>query len=162
MSNNQSNDLPSIAGVLAPVVTRFPLQQQKILIALAERQAAQMYRSWAEQVSHQEREGFLACAAREEDIAKRIESLDPDATKIQQQLLDELPDLEERVQAVYADRPLEEQWEIQRRGERAGKKTWENFAAAESEANAQEILLACAALEDENASFLHSTLEKQR
>ena len=161
MSTTQANDLPSIAGILTPVVTRFPLQQQKILIAWAERQAARMYRRWAEQVSDQEREGFLRCAAREKDIASRIEALDPDAQKIQRQLLAELPDLEAQVLAVYADRSLEEQWEIQRRGERAGKKTWETFAAAENDTRAQAVLLACAALEVENASFLRGVLEER-
>ena len=122
MSTMHSDDLPSIAGVLAPVVARFPRQQQKLLIAWAERQAARRYQSWAEQVGGSERAGFLGCVAREKDIAARIEALDPDAAAIQQQLLAELPDLEAQVLAVYADRSLEEQWEIQRRGERAGKK----------------------------------------
>ena len=161
MSNTHANDLPSIAGVLAPVVARFPRQQQKLLIAWAERQAAGRYQSWAEQVSDPERSGFLGCAAREEDIAARIEALDPDAAAIRQQLLAELPDLEDQVLAVYADRSLEEQWEIQRRGERAGKKTWETFAAAETDTQTQAVLLACAALEDENASFLRGVLEER-
>ena len=161
MSNTHSDDLPSIAGVLAPVVAGFPRPQQKILIAWAERQAAKRYQSWAEQVGGSERAGFLGCAAREEDIAARIEALDPNATAIQQKLLVELPDLEAQVLAVYADRSLEEQWEIQRRGERAGKKTWETFAAAEDDTQARAVLLACAALEDESASFLRSVLEKR-
>ena len=161
LSNTPSDDLPSIAGVLAPVVAGFPRQQQKLLIAWAERQAAARYRFWAEQVGTQERAGFLRCAAREEDIAARIEALDPDAAAIRQQLLAELPDLEAQVLAVYADRSLEEQWEIQRRGERAGKKTWEAFAAAEDDTQVKAMLLACAALEDENASFLRGVLAKR-
>ncbi len=161
MSNTHSDDLPSIVGVLAPIVARFPRPQQKLLIAWAERQAAKRYQSWAEQVGDSERAGFLGCAAREEDIAAQIEALDPDATAIQQQLLAALPDLEAQVLAVYAGRSLEEQWEIQRRGERAGKKTWEAFAAVEDDVPAHAVLLACAALEDENASFLRSVLEKR-
>jgi len=161
MSNTRSDDLPSIAGVLAPVVARFPRQQQQLLIAWAERQAAKRYQSWAEQVGDSERAGFLGCAAREEDIAARIEALDPDAAAIQQQLLAALPDLEAQVLVVYAGRSLEEQWEIQRRGERAGKKTWEAFATVESDPQAHAVLLDCAALEDENASFLRSVLEKR-
>ncbi len=161
MSDTHSSDLPSITGVLTPVVARFPRRQQKLLIAWAERQAARLYRRWAEQVSGQEREGFLRCAAREKDIASRIEALDPDAQKTQWQLLAELPDLEAQILAVSADRSLEEQWEIQRRGERAGKKTWETFAAAEDDAQVKAVLFACAALEDENASFLRGVLEER-
>lgn len=161
MSNTRSDGLPSIAGVLSPVVARFPRQQQKLLIAWTERQAAKRYQSWAEQVGGSERAGFLGCAAREEDIAARIEALDPDAAAIQQQLLAELPALEAQVLAVYTGRSLEEQWEIQRRGERAGKKTWEAFAAAEDDPRTHAVLLACAALEDENASFLRSVLEER-
>ena len=82
MSKTQSNDLPSIAGILAPIVTRVPIQQQKILIALAERQAAKMYRKLGRPRLRSRNEvGFLACAKREEDIASRVESLDPDARR---------------------------------------------------------------------------------
>ncbi len=157
--NTHADGLPSIAGVLAPVVAGLPRQQQQLLIAWAERQAAKMYHSWAEQVRDPERAGFLGCAAREEDIAARIEALDPDAATVQHHLLAERPDLEEQVLAVYAGRPLEEQWEIQRRGERAGKKTWEHFAATGDDIQAQAVLLACAALEAENADFLRAVLE---
>ena len=158
-AHGPSGDLPSIAGLLAPIVTRLPRQQQQLLVAWAERQAAEQYRSWAEQVSGEERAGFLGCAGREEEIATRIEALHPDASAVQQQLLAELPGLEARVRAVYAGRPLEEQWEIQRRGERAGKKTWEAFAATEADAQVKAVLSACATLEDENASFLRGLLE---
>ncbi len=161
MPNTHANDLPSLAGVLAPMVARFPRRQQRLLIAWAERQAAGRYHSWAECVSEPDRAGFLSCVAREEEIADRIEALDPDAAAIQQQLLAELPDLEAQVEAVYADRSLEEQWEIQRRAERAGKKTWETFAATENDPQARAVLLVCAGLEDENASFLRSIVEKQ-
>lgn len=162
MSTTPKTELPSIAGILAPVVARYPLRQQKLLVAQAERQAAKMYRAWAAQVSGRERTGFLRCAEREEEIAVRVETLDPAADTLCRQLAAELPDLDERVRAVYAGRPLEEQWEIQRRGERAGKKTWEHFAAAETDAKVQAVLRTCAALEDESAAFLATALDARR
>lgn len=156
-------ELPSIAAILTPVAVRLPPRQQRLLIAHAERQAAEMYRSWAAQVDEPERDGFLRCAEREEDIAMRVEALDPEADTLRRQLKATLPpDLDAQVRAVYAGRPLEEQWEIQRRAERAGKKTWENFAVAEPGPAAQTVLRTCAALEDESASFLAATLDRRK
>ena len=163
MAQTAPPELPSIAAILTPVVARLPLRQQRLLIAHAERQAAEMYRSWAAQVDALERDGFLRCAAREEDIAARIEALEPEADTLRRQVEAALPsDLDAQVRAVYAGRPLEEQWEIQRRAERAGKKTWENFAAAESDPVAQTVLRTCAALEDESASFLAAALDSRK
>lgn len=156
-------ELPSIAAILMPVVVRLPLRQQRLLIAHAERQAAEMYRSWAARVDERERNGLLHCAEREEDIAARVEALEPEADTLRRQLKATLPpDLDAQVRAVYAGRPLEEQWEIQRRAERAGKKTWENFAAAESDPTAQAVLRTCAAIEDESASFLATALDRRK
>ena len=163
MAPSSQPELPSIAAILTPVAVRLPLRQQRLLIAHAERQAAEMYRSWAAQVGAPEREGFLRCAEREEDIAGRIEALEPEADTLRRQVEAALPpDLNAQVRAVYAGRPLEQQWEIQRRAERAGKKTWENFAAAESDSAAQTVLRTCAALEDESASFLAATLDSRK
>lgn len=148
-------ELPSIAAILTPVTVRLPPRQQRLLIAHAERQAAEMYRSWAAQVDKHERDGFLRCAEREEEIAAHVEAIEPAADTLRRQLKATLPpDLDAQVRAVYAGRPLEEQWEIQRRAERAGKRTWENFAAAESDPTGQAVLRTCAAMEDESASFL--------
>lgn len=163
MARTAPPELPSIAAILTPVAARLPLRQQRLLIAHAERQAAEMYRSWAAQVGAPERDGFLRCAAREEDIAARIEALEPEADTLRRQVEAALPsDLDAQVRAVYAGRPLEEQWEIQRRAERAGKKTWENFAAAESDPEAQAVLRTCSALEDESASFLAAVLDRRK
>ena len=156
-------ELPSIAAILTPVVVRLPPRQQRLLIAHAERQAAEMYRSWAAQVDEPERDGFLRCAEREEDIAARVEALEPEADTLRRQLKATLPpDLDAQVRAVYAGRPLEEQWEIQRRAERAGKKTWGSFAATESDPAAQTVLRTCAAMEDESASFLAAALDRRK
>ena len=156
-------ELPSIAAILTPVVVRLPPRQQRLLIAHAERQAAEMYRSWAAQVDKHERDGFLRCAEREEEIAAHVEAIEPAADTLRHQLKATLPpDLDAQVRAVYAGRPLEEQWEIQRRAERAGKKTWENFAAAESDPTGQAVLRTCAAMEDESASFLAAALDRRK
>ena len=163
MAPTASPELPSIAAILTPVVVCLPLRQQRLLIAHAERQAAGMYRSWPAQVDELERDGFLRCAEREENIAARVEALEPEADTLRRQLKTSLPpDLDAQVRAVYAGRPLEEQWEIQRRAERAGKKTWENFAAAEPDPAAQAVLRTCAAMEDESASFLAAALDRRK
>jgi len=68
------------AEVLARVLQRVPREQQPLLIALAERLAAERYRGWADEVGDADRKaGLLACADREEEIARRVEELYPAA-----------------------------------------------------------------------------------
>ena len=62
--------LPDVGEVIAPVLAQVPRERQPLLIALAERMAAERYRGWAGQVEGAaERAQLLACAAREEEIA---------------------------------------------------------------------------------------------
>lgn len=64
------------------------------LLAMLERFAAEHYRRWAEQEADPSRkQGFLACAAREEFIAETVEGLDPNAQRIAQSLRERFPEI---------------------------------------------------------------------
>ncbi len=149
--------LPNLGGVFASVLQRVPEDQQPLLIALAERFAAERYRGWAELAgSAEESARFLACAEREKEIAGRIEGLVSDAAAQQRAILAANPDLPELNRAVFEGRPLAQQFAIQAAGERAGATLWRSFAGtARSEAE-REVYLACAGLEEESACFLES------
>ena len=152
--------LPSVGEVIAPVLERVPPAQRPLLIALAERMAAERYRGWAAEPSQRaHRKGLLACAGREEEIARRVEALDPGAAAVQRELLAKHPELERINRELFAGRPLADQFLIQARGERLGAATWRSLARrAEGEAE-REVLLGCALLEEESAAFLESLLE---
>jgi hypothetical protein len=154
---SRSGPLPNIAQVLAPLLQRVPLHRQPLLIALAERMAAERYRGWAAQASTPERKSaLLACADREEDIARRVEALYPTADSIEAEILERNPDLVEINRTLFAPYPLEEQFVLQAQGERVGAATWRAFARQDNRAEARDVFLSCALLEEENANFLES------
>jgi hypothetical protein len=152
--------LPDVAAVLGSVLQRVEPRDRALLIALAERLAAERYRGWAKDASDPGRSaGLLACAGREEEIARRVEGLHPGADSRQREILARHPDLLEINRSLFAGRPLDEQLAIQARGERLGAATWRSLAGrAETEAE-RETLLGCAALEEESAAYLESLVE---
>jgi hypothetical protein len=158
-SVTSETELPNVAEVLGRVLERVAPQDRPLLIALAERMAAERYRGWAADPAQRgRRSGLLACADREEEIARRVEALYPGATSAQRDILAKHPDLEEINRELFAGRPLDQLFAIQARGERLGAATWRSLAKhAEGEAERQTFL-GCAQLEEESASYLESLL----
>jgi hypothetical protein len=149
--------LPDLAQVLSPVLQSIPAAHQPLLIALAERQAAQRYRTWASSVdSAEHRTELLACADREDEIARRVESLYPEAEAIQKELLANNPTFAASGRSLFAPYSIEEQLKLQAQGERLGAATWRAFAKRAPDANASKTFLDCAALEEQSAEFLES------
>jgi hypothetical protein len=154
---NTAADRPNIGELLAPLLARVETRERPLLIALAERMAAERYRGWAADPSQRShRNGFLACAEREEEIARRVEALHPDAAAVQRALRAAHPELEKINRELFAGRPLAEQFAIQARGERLGAATWRSLARQARDGPARETLLGCALLEEESAVFLES------
>src|SRR5262245_36132735 len=110
-------ELPDLAPILGRVLARVPRARQPLLLALAERMAAERYRAWAQEVGDAERAARLrACAEREEEIAARIEGLYPDAAALEDEVRAVVPDLTQITRAVFAGRSLAQQLAIQARG----------------------------------------------
>jgi hypothetical protein len=149
--------LPNVAELLARVLERVAAQERPLLVALAERLAAERYRGWAGEASQRSRRAeLLACADREEEIARRVEALYPEAASVQREILAKHPDLLEINRELFAGRPLAEQFAIQARGERLGAATWRSLARHAEAASAREAFLACAELEEASAAYLES------
>lgn len=158
MKANES-ELPDIAKILGRALQTIEPGERPAVLAALERLAAGRYRKWADE--HQDpqvKEGLLACAHREEEIARRVESLHADAAGIQDKLLALNPELLDLNRTLFEGRPIKEQFMIQAQGERAGAAAWRAFAAAASEPSARELLQSCSALEETNAAFLDSLL----
>jgi len=153
-------ELPNIAEVLARILQRVPRGQHPVLIALAERLAADRYRGWAAEVADVgRRPGLLACADREEEIARRVEGLYPGAASMQRELLDSNPDLLDLNRTLFGGRPLAQQFVLQASGERLGAATWRAFAQGAETPAMRDTFLGCALLEEESAAFLESIVE---
>lgn len=149
--------LPNIGEVLAPILERVPLERRPLLIALAERLAAARYREWATAWSDVRQKGeLLACADREEEIARRVEGLTPNASTVQQEIVAANPDLEKINRSLFAGRSLPEQFTIQAAGERLGAATWRAFAKHATDPEARDAYLGCAELEEASAVVLES------
>ena len=158
MTNAEGN-IPNIAEILAGVLRSIDPKLQPMLLAKLERLAAERYRTWASDHDDQSiREGLLACAAREEEIAKRMESLAPNATAIQDKILADHPELLDLNRTLFEGRPLKLQFAMQADGERAGAAAWRAYATAASDQSVRELLLSCSALEQANADFLQTLL----
>jgi hypothetical protein len=84
--------LPDVAAILAPLLGGVRPVERPLLLAIAERMAAERYRRWASEVDAADvRAGLLACAAREDEIASRVEGVYGDAATVQQRLRAEHP-----------------------------------------------------------------------
>jgi len=153
-----ATELPSIARIVGGLLERVDARHRPLFIALAERLAAERYRRWARDASGPARSGLLACAEREDAIADRIGALYADAASVQEKMRADNPGLEEVNDALFAGRPLAEQFAIQAAGERAGAAVWRAFAEHAADDPARRTLLECAALEEESAIYLESLL----
>ncbi|HTG16877.1 MAG TPA: hypothetical protein VK747_16640 [Blastocatellia bacterium] len=159
MTNNERT-IPNVAEILSQVLRNIEPPLQPLLLAALERLAAERYRSWAgdDHPNPSVREGLLACADREEEIARRVESLDPNASAIQDKLLSDHPELLDLNRTLFEGRPLKVQFAMQAQGEMAGAAAWRAYAAAASDSSARELLQSCSRLEEANAAFLRGLL----
>jgi len=152
-------NIPNIAEILAGALRSIDPKLQPMLLAKLERLAARRYRTWAtDQADQAVREGLLACADREEEIAGRVESLEPNAAAIQDKLLSDHPELLDLNRTSFEGRPLRVQFAMQAEGERTGAAAWRAYAAAAADLSVRELLGSCSPLEQANADFLQSLL----
>ena len=150
---------PNVAEILAGVLRKIEPNLQPLLLAKLERLAAQRYRTWAsDHPDPAAKEGLLACADREVEIARRVESLEPNASAIQARLLSNNPELLDLNRTLFEGRPLKVQFAMQAEGERAGAAAWRAYAAAASDPSVRESLRSCSPLEQANADFLQTLL----
>jgi hypothetical protein len=123
MASGAENELPNIGETLARVLARVPRERQPLLIALAERLAAVSGLAEGRRRTAPRR---AACADREEDIARRIEGLYPDADATQRELIAQNPDLGGINRALR--RPPAAQHPRSGGRQRLGAATWRSFA----------------------------------
>ena len=157
--SEKSKPLPNVAELLAPLLARVAPDRQPLFLAIAERLAAERYRGWASNPAYAAHRGrLLECSAREEEIARRVETLRADAAAVQQEIMTANPDLLDINRQVFADLSVADQMRTQAGGERAGAAVWRAFAAQTKDDRARATFLACAGLEEESAVVLDDIL----
>src|SRR5215210_7984030 len=113
-------ELPDLASLVGAFLGLCSPKEQRVLVAGAERLAAEQYRRWAEQADDNDRDGFLAAAQREERVADVLEKSTPDAAETARALDERFPMLPEAYRSMLQGRNLRDQFAIQSAAERAG------------------------------------------
>jgi hypothetical protein len=149
----------SVTDAFLPLVSQISEAEIPMFIAILERIAASNYRSWADSATdHVERDGLLACEAREIEIAAFIESIYPDPNATIAAITEKLPDLKALYGSVLAGRSRQEQLRIQSEAELGGADFMRQFAAANTGAIAARFI-SLAACEESNSHFLAALLD---
>ena len=157
----ETGSLPDLGGQVRPLIQTLPVGVQPRIMATLERAAADRYRSWAEACPEPvQAEGLRACAAREEEVAARIEMAFPSLPDEQRHIGDVLPQIAEAYRSALAQRPVIAQYAIQAAAERRGAAFWRTLAASTTDASVREILSACAQLEERSAEFLEGIVNR--
>ena len=147
----------SIAEAFEPLLPDVEPEEIPMVIAMVERLAATNYREWCEETDDPiEKARMLACAAREDEIAEFIESLENDSQAKTDELNARFPDLRERYDSIMAGRSRAEQLRIQAQGELGGADYMRQFSAATDGAISARFA-SLALFEESNSRFL-STL----
>jgi hypothetical protein len=148
--------IPNFGELLAVHLDKVPPETLPYMLSQLERTAADRYRGWAEDVP-EHREGLLACAAREDEIADRVEALFP-PTEAGRQLVSELiPAAKDTYYAVFAGHSPIEQMTIQADAEKQGANAWQGLKEAYPEL--ADEMDALSAIELKSAEYLDGILD---
>ncbi len=151
-------EIPDFGELLSPYLSDVPPEALPYLLSQLERTAADRYRGWAEALP-EHAPGILACAAREDDIADRVEALFP-PTDAHRALVDAIvPAAKSLYYAAFDGYSPIEQMTIQENAERQGSRAWQNLKAAHPDQ--AQALDALSAIELESADYLKSLLTEQ-
>ncbi len=148
-------NIPNFGELLAPHLSQAPAEAYPYLLSQLERTAADRYRQWAEQVP-QVREGLLACAAREDEIADRVEALFPPSDPHRALVSEIIPAAKATYYAAFEPYTPGEQMAIQANAERQGANAWQTLKAAYPEHAAS--MDALSAIELASADYLDEIL----
>lgn len=125
-------DIPNFGELLAEHLGAVPAEAYPYLLSQLERTAASRYREWADAVpSH--RDGIMQCAAREDEIADRVEALFPPSAEHRALVADIIPKAKATYYSAFEPYTPVEQMTIQANAERQGANAWQTIKAAHPE-----------------------------
>ena len=151
----ETSTLPDVGAQLRPLVESVPPEVRPRLIARLERVAGERYQAWAADCGDAvQAAGLRECAAREHEVARRVEALFPAHPDEGRLFAAAVPKVAEAYRVVMAERPVREQWAIQAAAERAGAAFWRTVAASVPDGSMRRELEGCAELEELSAIFL--------
>jgi hypothetical protein len=152
-------EIPNFGELLAPYIGQVPEAAVPNFLAMLERGAADRYRGWAEQLP-EHREGLLACAGREDEIANVADQLFPIGEEIREEISAPLPGARDTYYAVFADLDVMDQLAIQADAELQGAAAWRGMISEETPAELRAGLESLAQLEETSSAYLRELLAR--
>ena len=147
--------IPNFGELLAEHLEQMPPEALPFMLSQLERTAADRYRVWAEAVP-EHREGLLACAAREDEIADRVEAMFPPTQAHRELVLAAIPAARATYYEVFSGYSPVEQMTIQANAERQGTEAWQGLKDAHPGLAGK--LDELSGIERESADYLDSIL----
>lgn len=151
--------IPRFGELLGPYIARVAPETMPRFLALLERGAAERYRTWAERLA-EHRDGLLSCAAREDEIADRIEGAFALDDSLRPQLEAPLAEAVTVYYDVFAPLSVRDQLRVQANAERQGAQAWRNIAARHLDPAVIGQLNECSRLEEESADYLDDLVRR--
>ena len=148
-------EIPNFGELLAEHLGGVPAEAYPYLLSQLERTAADRYRVWAEQVPDH-RDGLLECAAREDEIADRVEALFPPSEAHRELVGTIIPKAKDTYYSVFEQYTPIEQMTIQANAERQGANAWQTLKMAYPDKS--DELDALSAIEIGSAEYLDELL----
>ncbi|MBW2314101.1 MAG: hypothetical protein JRH10_07910 [Deltaproteobacteria bacterium] len=150
-------EIPNFPMLLMEPLIAVPEASRVGFIARLERSAADRYREWAEQ-SDALREGLIACADREDEIADRAEALVPVRPEDEEIVETSLAQARTLYAGAFEGHSLEDKLILQAHAERQGSLAWLGFASQTEDEAVKREFLALADLEVASAAHIDETL----
>ena len=149
-------EIPNFGELLADHLGQVPPEALPFMLSQLERTAAARYRGWAEDVPEY-RTGLLECAAREDEIADRVEAMFPPSDAHRDLVAQLIPGAKATYYDVFAKYSPIEQMTIQANAERQGADAWQGLKDAYPELS--EALDELSSIEVRSADYLDSILD---
>jgi hypothetical protein len=149
-------EIPNFGEVLAAHLGGVPQEAYPYLLSQLERTAAARYRDWANELPAH-KDGLLACAASEDEIADRAEAMFPPSSEHRAMVEEIIPAAKATYYKVFEGYDSIGQMTIQANAERQGAGAWQALKATYP-ANATE-LDRLSAIESKSADYLDQLLK---
>lgn len=151
---------PDLLGeAVGPILEQLDTHEQRVLLAMLERQAAATYRRLAGEAPDPGARQALTDAGENEDgIADILEGLDSDHARTARDLHARFPRLDGLFDTVLGGRTYEQQLRLQETAERGAAVLFAALAEAEPDPDARQKLLDCGGTEQANADALAAQL----
>jgi hypothetical protein len=153
---------PDIGALVAPLMAQIPGEAWPLFLAHLERGAADRYRHWAAECP-EHGDVLLACGAREDEIADRVEAAWPPASdEVAARMASLLPGAKQIYLGLFDGLTLDQQWQLQADAELQGSAAWRGISRGVTDDAMLAALRRCSELEEESSLAVRALISTTR